>query len=92
MLETAFLQPQQAFRLLFGILLEALIIQTVLSYPEHLVDFVRDFLLDFSGDIYGHEASVVFVERLRDEETYDSAEALSQQIALDVEQTRLALR
>jgi len=50
------------------------------------------FLLDFSGDIYGHEATVAFVERLRDEERYDSAEALSRQIARDVEQTRLALR
>jgi len=53
---------------------------------------LETFLLDFSGDIYGHEASVAFVERLRDEEKYDSAEALSTQIALDVEQTRLALR
>lgn len=50
------------------------------------------FLLDFSGDIYGHEATVTFVARLRDEEKYDSAEALSRQIALDVERTRLALR
>ncbi|GAC1698025.1 MAG: bifunctional riboflavin kinase/FAD synthetase [Candidatus Limnocylindrales bacterium] len=50
------------------------------------------FLLDFSGDIYGHEAEVAFVERLRDERKYDSADALSTQIALDVEQTRLALR
>ena len=50
------------------------------------------FLLDFSGDIYGREATVAFVERLRDERKYDSAEALSRQIALDVEGTRLALR
>lgn len=53
---------------------------------------LESFLLDFSGDIYGHEAEVAFVERLRDELKYDSAEALSKQIALDVEQTRLALR
>ena len=53
---------------------------------------LESFLLDFSGDIYGHEATVAFVERLRDEESYDSAEALSRQIARDVEQTRLALR
>lgn len=53
---------------------------------------LETFLLDFGGDIYGHQASVAFVERLRDEEKYDSAEALSKQIALDVEQTRLALR
>ncbi|GAC1455810.1 MAG: bifunctional riboflavin kinase/FAD synthetase [Candidatus Limnocylindrales bacterium] len=53
---------------------------------------LESFLLDFSGDIYGHEAEVAFVERLRDERKYDSADALSTQIALDVEQTRLALR
>ena len=53
---------------------------------------LESFLLDFSGDIYGHEATVAFVERLRDEERFDSAEALSRQIARDVERTRLALR
>lgn len=50
------------------------------------------YLLDFSGDLYGQEATVAFVERLRDEQRFDSAEALAAQIARDVERTRLALR
>lgn len=53
---------------------------------------LESYLLDFSGDLYGHEASVAFVERLRDEIKFDSALALAAQIAKDVERTRLELR
>ena len=49
------------------------------------------YLLDFSGDLYGQEARVSFVSRLRDEERYDSIEELTRQMALDVEATRTAL-
>ena len=49
------------------------------------------YLLDFDGDLYGQEARVSFVRRLRDEERYDSTEALVAQMALDVEATRAAL-
>lgn len=49
------------------------------------------YLLDFSGDLYGHQARVSFVRRLRDEERYDSIEELTRQMALDVEATRAAL-
>lgn len=49
------------------------------------------YLLDFSGDLYGHQARVSFVSRLRDEERYDSIEDLLRQMALDVEATRAAL-
>lgn len=49
------------------------------------------FLLDFSGDLYGAEAEIAFVERLRDELRFESAEALVAQIAMDVERTRKAL-
>ena len=53
---------------------------------------LESYILDFTGDVYGQEATVAFVERLRDEIKYESAEALAQQIAKDVEQTRKALR
>lgn len=53
---------------------------------------LESYLLDFTGDLYGREASVAFVARLRDEIKFESAEALAQQIAKDVEQTRNALR
>jgi riboflavin kinase / FMN adenylyltransferase len=49
------------------------------------------YLLDFSGDLYGHAARVSFVSRLRDEERYHSVEELVRQMALDVEATRAAL-
>ena len=49
------------------------------------------YLLDFDGDLYGQEARVSFVRRLREEERYDSTEALVAQMARDVEATRAAL-
>ena len=49
---------------------------------------VEAFILDFEGDLYGKEVRLEFVERLRDEEKYDSVEALLEQIDLDVARTR----
>ena len=49
---------------------------------------VEAFLLDFDGDLYGRDVRLEFVERLRDEEKYDSVEALLEQIDLDVARTR----
>jgi riboflavin kinase/FMN adenylyltransferase len=50
------------------------------------------YILDFAEDVYGRQATVAFVERLRDEIRFDRAEDLSVQIAKDVERTRLLLR
>ena len=52
---------------------------------------LESFLLDVGGDLYGEDVSVAFVERLRDELRFESAEALVEQIARDVEATRRAL-
>ena len=49
------------------------------------------FILDFDGDLYRKDIRLEFVERLRDEERYDSVEALREQIGRDVDQTRAAL-
>jgi riboflavin kinase/FMN adenylyltransferase len=49
---------------------------------------VEAFLLDFGDDLVGQDLSVEFWERLRDEERFDSPEALAEQIAADVERTR----
>jgi riboflavin kinase/FMN adenylyltransferase len=49
------------------------------------------YLLDFEGDLYGQDARVSFVHRLRDEERYESTEALVAQMAHDVEATRSTL-
>lgn len=50
------------------------------------------YVLDFAGEVYGSDATIAFIERLRDEMKFDSAEALAAQIARDVEQARAALR
>jgi riboflavin kinase/FMN adenylyltransferase len=46
------------------------------------------FLLDFEGDLQGDPIAVEFWERLRDEQRFDSPQALAAQIAEDVERTR----
>jgi riboflavin kinase/FMN adenylyltransferase len=49
---------------------------------------VETHILDFSGDLLGKTLRVSFVERLRDEKTYDSVNALSDQIRTDVLRAR----
>ena len=49
---------------------------------------VEAFLLDFAEDLYGEEARVSFVARLRDELAFDSTEALIAQMGRDVATTR----
>ncbi len=53
---------------------------------------IEAHLLDFDGDLYGKDVTLEFVERLRDEVRFDSPEALSAQIRLDVEQARATLQ
>jgi riboflavin kinase/FMN adenylyltransferase len=45
---------------------------------------IEAFLLDYHGDLYGHEISVDFVARLRDEKKFRNAEELRRQMAEDV--------
>jgi riboflavin kinase/FMN adenylyltransferase len=52
---------------------------------------VEAFLLDFSGDLYGEEARVSFVARLRDELAFDTVELLIEQMGRDVAATRTTL-
>jgi riboflavin kinase / FMN adenylyltransferase len=51
---------------------------------------VEAFLLDFDADIYGRELRLEFLERLRGERRFDSADALVEQMADDVERSRRA--
>jgi riboflavin kinase/FMN adenylyltransferase len=53
---------------------------------------VEAFLLDFSGDLYGRRLVVELWERLRDEQAFESEEALIGEIERDVERTRRATR
>lgn len=45
-------------------------------------------VLDFAGDLYGTELTVVFMERLRDVQTFPNVQDLIQQLELDVQQVR----
>ena len=53
---------------------------------------IEPYLLDFEGDLYGQRLVVELWARLRDEEAFESEEALVAQIARDVEATRAARR
>ncbi len=45
---------------------------------------IESFILDYHGDLYGHELSVDFIARLRGEKKFDSVEELKKQVAEDV--------
>jgi riboflavin kinase / FMN adenylyltransferase len=49
---------------------------------------VEAHLLDFDGDIYGHELEIVFAEKLRDEKKFSSVDELEAQIARDIERAK----
>jgi riboflavin kinase/FMN adenylyltransferase len=45
---------------------------------------VEAHLLDFTGDLYGQELEIAFVEKIRDEQKFASLDVLKSQIALDI--------
>jgi riboflavin kinase / FMN adenylyltransferase len=49
---------------------------------------VEVHLIDFEGDLYGRTLKLAFLERLRDEVRFDSAEELVDQMRRDVDQAR----
>lgn len=63
-------------------------VRPTFGLTERLVEV---YILDFDGDLYGQDLEVQFVERLRDQETFASLEALVEQINLDVANTRETL-
>ena len=52
---------------------------------------VEVYVLDYNGDLYGHELNIDIIERLRGEKKFDTAEELKKQIANDVKQGRAIL-
>ncbi len=53
---------------------------------------IEAHLLDFEGNIYGHELELAFVARLRDEMCFASLDGLRMQLANDAEATRSVLQ
>ncbi len=52
---------------------------------------VETYIIDYRGDLYGHEIKINFVEWLRDEKRFDTVEELKKQMAEDVKQGKAIL-
>jgi len=52
---------------------------------------VEVYVVDYRGDLYGHELKIDILERLRDEKKFSTAEELKKQIAEDVRQGKTVL-
>ena len=52
---------------------------------------VEVYVLDYQGDLYGHELRIDIIERLRGEERFDTADELKKQVVEDVRQGRAIL-
>jgi riboflavin kinase/FMN adenylyltransferase len=60
-------------------------------YDDQPASLLEAHVLDFEGDLYGEQASVRFVARLRGEEKFDSIDALVQQMHRDCDEARSLL-
>jgi riboflavin kinase/FMN adenylyltransferase len=60
------------------------------TFPEGKFS-IEAHLLGFEGDLVGKEISLILVERIRDEKAFKTIQALSDQIARDVEAARVLL-
>ncbi|MGI8794365.1 MAG: bifunctional riboflavin kinase/FAD synthetase [Acidimicrobiales bacterium] len=60
-------------------------------YEQADASLLECHILDFAGNLYGEQARVRFVARLRGEEKFESVDALVEQIGRDVEDTRRVL-
>lgn len=56
--------------------------------PDLPAPAIEAHLLDFTGDIYGHQLKLEFVEYLRPEEKFATVQSLVDQIRLDIDLTR----
>lgn len=56
-----------------------------------LTRMIEVFVLDFNGDLYGNEVSISLIDRVREDRTFENAEALAQQMQDDVAVTRRIL-
>jgi riboflavin kinase/FMN adenylyltransferase len=58
-------------------------------FESGLGELIEAYLLDFDGDLYGQPLRVEFLRRLRGEKRFESVDALVEQMARDVEATRM---
>lgn len=60
-------------------------------YTDQPYLLLEAYLLDFEGDLYGQQAAVGFVDRIRSEERFDSVDALVAAMHRDIEAVRRVL-
>jgi riboflavin kinase/FMN adenylyltransferase len=53
---------------------------------------IEVYLIDYNGNLYGHELAIDIIERLRGEKKFDTPEQLIKQIAEDVKQGKALLK
>lgn len=58
------------------------------TFQTGRAELIEAYLLDFEGDLYGSTLELSFIERLRGERRFDSAEGLIEQMHTDVQRTR----
>ena len=58
------------------------------TFPDSDQKVVESHLFDFDREVYGEDVELCFLERLREEQTFPSAEALGRQIEKDAERAR----
>lgn len=58
------------------------------TFEEQIASRIEVFIDNFSGDLYGREIEVRFVEKLRDEQKFSSVEDLISQLTNDLNRTR----
>ena len=61
-------------------------------YANQESSLLEAYLMDFSGDLYGEAASVKFLAFLRSEKQFSGIDELKQQLQLDIEHARQAVR
>ena len=62
-------------------------LRPTLASPEPTLQ-LEAHLLDFNGELYGQAMEIELVERLRDEQRFDSTDELAAQISRDIERAR----
>jgi riboflavin kinase/FMN adenylyltransferase len=62
------------------------------TFEQEGQSIVEAHVLDFTGDLYGKNVRLEFVERLRPEQRFDSVSALTAQMEADVADARLVLQ
>ncbi len=58
------------------------------TFDSDLGVLIEAYLIDFSGDLYGQNLRIAFVERLREEKAFDDVDSLVEQMNADVEEAR----